>query len=1073
MVKREPHQGEKEIPQNGDRCGEPGLAQGSGSDGQRPSPGELSTEDLKLIGQLAPFALILIDADGKFRYLNSKFTEIFGYDLSDVPTGREWFKKAYPDPVCRREAVSRWIEDRKQTAPRKRIPRIFRVRCKDGSEKTVNFISVHLEDGQSLVGCEDITELKLTQEELGNLRSRLSDVIEFLPDATFAVDGERRVIAWNRAMEELTGTDRNEVLGRGELIYSLPIYGKKRPILIDLVFEDDPLTEGRYDYVQQSGSHINAEAEIVLPSGRQICLWGVASPLRDDQGNLIGAIESIRDISPWKHAISDLANSEEKFHSLYNNMLDGVALHELIYHDNGLAIDYRIVDVNPRYESILGIKREQAVGKLSREVYGSGQPPFLIEYSNVARSGEPIHFEANFPPLSRQFEISVTPWGKNGFATIFRDISQRKKAEEELKESNSLLGGVLDAIEDIIAVQLPDHTIKQYNKAGLDLLKMSAEDVAGRTCYSLMGWREECSPCASSRALASKRPESIEKFIPEIGRHFDCRSYPLLDEKGEVKLIIEHMRDVSSEKTAAKQLQESEERYRLLVDTSPDGICLHSDGKIVFMNPSGADILGASHPDELIGRRVLDFVVPQLQGRVKDRINAAAEMGMKSPAIEEKFIRIDGSLVDVEVMAFPFASYQSRPAVQVIFRDITERKKAQKMLLSAKEAAEAATRAKSEFLANMSHEIRTPMNAIIGLTGLLLDEQLTADQKEYLETIRSSGDSLLAIINNILDLSKIEAGMIELECRPLSLAECLEESMKQVSAAAHEKGLKLICSVDERMPGRVMGDPVRIRQIMVNLLTNAVKFTEEGEVTASTRSVIREDGGSEVHISVKDTGIGIAVDKISRLFLSFSQVDASTTRRYGGTGLGLAISKRLVEQMGGMIQVESEIGRGSTFTVVIPAITSGDIDEPEPGRAADCTVGYLRPKSAYARQPQPLSILLAEDNIVNQKVTLQMLSRLGYQADVAGNGKKALEWMERKKYDVVLMDILMPEMDGLEATRMIRQLWPDGPKIIAMTASVLTGERDQCFEAGMDGFISKPARLEELKDALDRVVDGN
>ncbi len=396
--------------------------------------------------------------------------------------------------------------------------------------------------------------------------------------------------------------------------------------------------------------------------------------------------------------------------------------------------------------------------------------------------------------------------------------------------------------------------------------------------------------------------------------------------------------------------------------------------------------------------------------------------------------------------------------------DITEQKRMQEALLKEKNEAQAANRAKSEFLATMSHEIRTPMNAVIGLTDLLLDEDLTATQREYLETIRSSGDSLLSIINNILDLSKIEAGMIELECRPLPLAACLEESISQVAAIASEKGLELAYRIDKETPRAILGDPIRLKQILVNLLSNAVKFTEAGEVKAYVSAVPKkdgEDGEHEIHFAITDTGIGIPADRMSRLFLSFSQIDASTTRRYGGTGLGLAISKRLVDQMGGKIWAESVPGRGSTFNITIPAKASVQVPA---GREA--FLGLESRVEKCLGEGGCLSILLAEDNAVNQKVTVQMLSKLGYRADVAENGIEVLQRMESNRYDVILMDILMPDMDGLEATRRIRRRWPKGPRIIAMTASVLKGDRDMCFAAGMDGFISKPAKIEELKAAL-------
>lgn len=903
------------------------------------------------------------------------------------------------------------------------------------------------------------------KESLDQMRCNIVDVIEFLPDATFAVDLDRRVIAWNRAIEELTGVKRDQVLGKGDHAYSRAIFGIKKPALIDLVFKGyiDESAGLQYDFVHQKGSGFCAEGMIYPPRGKSINLWGVAYPLLDEKGRLMGAIESIRDIGDWRKAERKLCSSEEKFKSRYNNMLEGVALHELIYDDTGRAVDYRIVDFNPRFESILGIERGRFLGMLATAAYNTTHPPYLEEYSSVVHSGKPLHFETFFPLLKRHFEISVTPWGKNGFATIFSDISERKAADAALNESNSLLNGVLDAIEDIIAVQLPDHTIMRYNKAGCDLLGLSQDKINGRKCYNLMGWTHECSPCATRMALKSRKPETIEKYIPEIGRYYDCRSYPIFDDRGEVRLIIEHLRDITSEKIAAKKLMASEERYRLLVDTSPDGICLHSRGKIIFVNYACAKILGAAESSDLIGRNVMDFVAPEYRQIVMERIKNAAESGERAPAIEEKFLRIDGSQVEVEAEAFPFVSINDNSTVQVIFRDITERKRAEEILLRAKEAAEAATRAKSEFLANMSHEIRTPMNAVIGFTGLLLDEELTGKQREYLEIIKSSGDSLLDIINNILDLSKIEAGMIELECRPVQLASCLKDSVLQVEAAAMQKGLKLSWNIDTGVPGLIFGDPTRIKQILVNLLSNAVKFTEKGEVKVQVSSTMKDHGIHEIRFAIRDTGIGIAADKMDRLFLSFSQIDSSTTRRYGGTGLGLAISKRLAGQMGGRIWAESLAGKGSTFWFTIQA------------EAADCNpvhdhvAAFSAPKSRAELWPTDVacpSILVVEDNIVNQKVVLQMLAKLGCAADIAANGLEAIQKMEEKSYGIILMDILMPEMDGLEATRIIRSRWPNGPKIMAMTASALSGDREMCLASGMDGFIKKPTTIEELKAAL-------
>ncbi len=512
-------------------------------------------------------------------------------------------------------------------------------------------------------------------------------------------------------------------------------------------------------------------------------------------------------------------------------------------------------------------------------------------------------------------------------------------------------------------------------------------------------------------------------------------------------------------------IRESEARLRSITDSAQDAILMmDSHGAITFWNPAAETILGY-HLDEALGENLHELLAPARYQSIFEAAFPGFVQSGKGTAVgrtvELAARRKDGQEIAISLSLSSVFLKGAWHAVGIL-RDITELKQYQEELLEARHSAESANRAKSEFLANMSHEIRTPMNGVIGMAQLLRFTQPTSEQAEYLDNLELSCKNLLELINDILDLSKIESGRLELESAAFSLRRCIHEVLTNQSARVEQKGLQLSADLDEQLPDLVLGDSLRFKQILLNLLGNAIKFTETGSITVTAQLLSKADSGCVFRLMICDTGIGMTSEALGRIFNSFEQADSSTTRIYGGSGLGLSICRRLTELMGGRIWAESVLGKGSTFFVELPFVIQHGAGEKADAPACRDLAGVTR----------SLKVLVAEDNKLNADTIIAMLKRMGHEVEVASNGREALEKWHASAVHCVLMDIQMPVMDGYLAAATMReqeQKMGGHTPIIAMTAHALHGDRERFLAEGFDGYVSKPVDMQMLAEELKRV----
>ncbi|HEY4311215.1 MAG TPA: PAS domain S-box protein [Pirellulales bacterium] len=917
------------------------------------------------------------------------------------------------------------------------------------------------------------------------------------------------------------------------------------------------------------------------------------------------------DSGEWQRVKDALRISEEKYRVLIENANDAICV----------AQDGVVKFFNPKLQQMLGYTSEHLSTMPFTDVIADEDRPLVLDRYMRRLRGEDIPHQYEFRLLTssgRRLWIEINSvmidWeGRPATLSFFRDVDEQKKTEQALRDSEALYHSLVESLPLSIFRKDAEGRIIFANRRFCEILGRPLEALQNKTDADLFpGEMAEKYRSDDQQVLSTGRVlEVVEEHQRADGEviHVQVLKAPVLGADGQVRGVQGMFWDVSARRRVEEKLRENAERTRLILDTAYDAfVGVDEEGRIIDWNPQAETVFGWPR-DEALGRRVAETIIPQRFREVyRHRLQQTLARGqgaVLNKRIEITAMRRDGSEFPVEAAITPVQLGKTR-LYHAFLHDISRRKRYESELRVAKEAAEAANRAKGAFLANMSHEIRTPMNAIIGMAELILDTSLSAEQREYLKLVLESADSLLSIINDLLDFSKIEAGKFDLDPIPFEIHESIGDTMKSLAVRAHKKGLELVHDISPDVPKAVVGDSNRLRQVVINLVGNAIKFTDQGEVVMSVRRHASDPDGMTLHFAVQDTGIGIPADKQGIIFRAFEQADTSTTRRFGGTGLGLAISSALVDLMGGRVWVESKEGVGSTFhftarfqdavdlplaepsatadaleglrvlvvddnatnrriqcemlhnwrmqpvpaaganealqalrdahrtgrpftlvltdanmpevdgfslagaikadvalsSAVIMMLTSGDRPDDvarchqlgitsylmkpvKQSELFDAIAAALAPADVTAADQPPearqvdarrLSILLAEDSLVNQKLAVGLLQRRGHRVHVTNNGREALAALDAQPFDVVLMDVQMPEMDGLDATRALRErevvTGRTRVPVIAMTAHAMAGDRERCLASGMDSYISKPIRSRDLFATIVQLTDG-
>jgi len=1009
---------------------------------------------LQLLHDLGADAVLIAQPDTRITYANEQACKLLGY-------AQEELAGLTISDLVPLEAIEPAHASFQTVLQCGHLTAEIVLRRKDGQPVAVEMNAILLPDGTIHGACRDITERKRTERALQESRDRLQMLIDHAPAAHAMFDRDMRYLSVSRRWCEFFCQSASEILGRS-------------------LYEVFPEIPERWKEVHRrslAGEIIRAEEDrFERADGTVHWLSWEVRPWLDADGKIDGVIIFGEDITERKQAQESLALSEARFRNLFDLAPIALATSDR---------EGRLLLMNQEFERLFGY------GKWDIETVQDFWDRVLTDAAIRRQQLNSWRAAWNHQVQISPLELEATCKDGSTRTILFKrerlgedmlvaavDITERKWAEEKVRE----LSLAIEQNPESILITDLDATIQFVNDAYVQSSGYSREELIGQNSRLLQSGK---TPKETYRALWDALTEGRAWTGEFVNKRKDGTEYlefsvisPMRDADGHVSHYVGVKQDITEKKRMSRELDAHRRRLEGLVQERTSelrlalarleesqfamdavGIGIHwidiETGYFIDTNRSGAEMLGYRR-EELLRLKVTDVAAHHDALQIEQSIEFARRYG--AARFETADRTKSGAILPIEVSLYLRAATRTAPERGIAFvTDISDRKSAERELLRAKEAAEAANLAKSSFLANMSHEIRTPLNGVLGLAQIgYRDNVGRAKAQETFSRILESGKLLLTIINDILDFSKIEAGKLDIECVPFDPAALVSDALRNTTEPAARKGITLSLETAD-LPPACLGDPIRISQILLNLLSNAIKFTSEGQIRLRAA---RED--AELIVQVSDTGIGIAPDALKRLFQPFEQADTSTTRKFGGTGLGLAICRRLADLMGGTIGVASTPGHGSTFTLRLPLRQT---DLAIPARSA--------PSLAGNKQLEGVTVLVAEDNALNQFVLGDMLRGEGAEVVLVENGRQAVEAVDRDPlmFSVVLMDVQMPELDGIEATRIIRKRHPD-LLVIGQTAHALKEEHDRCLQAGMAATVNKPIDIGILVSTMLEHLDG-